>query len=155
MFEHKRQPVLPRAKFVHRLTRSLGLACVVAAVSLAGGTLGYCHFGELGFIDGFLNAAMILTGMGPVDRMTTDGGKLFAGFYALYSGMAFLTMMAVLVAPFAHRMLHRLHAETESDEEREEDGPNDGADAQANGADAQADGDDADEVTKRKKAKKR
>src|SRR4051794_23951171 len=112
LFEHRTEPVLSRAKFVHRMTRSLGLAVVIAAVSLGAGTLGYCHFANLGYVDGFLNASMILTGMGPVDRMTTTGGKLFAGIYALYSGMAFLTMMAVLVAPFAHRMLHRFHAAT-------------------------------------------
>jgi tetrahydromethanopterin S-methyltransferase subunit B len=78
------------------------------------GTFGYCYFGSLDWADGLLNAAMILTGMGPVDRMTTTAGKLFATFYALYSGIAFLTMMAILIAPILHRFLHKFHLDEES-----------------------------------------
>ena len=76
------------------------------------GTIGYRVTGrELGWLDAFLNASMILTGMGPVDRMTSDAGKLFAAAYALYSGVAFLGVMGILVAPWAHRLLHRFHVE--------------------------------------------
>ena len=75
------------------------------------GSAGYAYFGELGWVDALLNAAMILTGMGPVDRMVTTSGKLFAAFYALYSGIAFLSMMAIIIAPILHRFLHRLHLE--------------------------------------------
>lgn len=121
MFERHREPLITRSEFVRRMVRTVVVAALVAAVSLGLGTVGYCYFADLDAIDGFLNASMILTGMGPVDRMETTGGKLFAGIYALYSGIAFLTMMAVLVAPITHRMLHRFHAATELDEERDED----------------------------------
>jgi hypothetical protein len=93
----------------------------IAVVSLAIGMAGYCYYGELGWLDGLLNAAMILTGMGPVDRMATSGGKLFASFYALYSGVAFLSMSAVLTAPIFHRIIHKFHLEEEGD-----DGPKPG-----------------------------
>ena len=83
------------------------------AVSLLFGSAGYYYFGKLPWIDALLNAAMILTGMGPVNRMTTLGGKLFATFYALYSGVAFLTMMSVVLAPLVHRMLHKFHLDEE------------------------------------------
>jgi hypothetical protein len=71
----------------------------------------------VGWVDGFLNASMILTGMGPVDRMETTPGKLFAAFYALYSGLAFLTMVAVLITPIYHRFIHNFHLECEGREE--------------------------------------
>lgn len=96
------------------------MAALIACVSLVIGTGGYCYFGNLAPVDGFLNAAMILTGMGPVDRMETSAAKIFSGLYALYAGMAFLTIMAVVMAPLAHRMLHRFHAATEEDEEQSE-----------------------------------
>ena len=97
------------------MLRSLGGVSGIAAVSLLLGTVGYCYFGDLDAIDGLLNASMILTGMGPVDRMTTRGGKLFAAFYALYSGIAFLSMTAVLTAPIFHRVMHKFHLEEDPD----------------------------------------
>lgn len=113
--EQKDQPLAPLPRFYYRLGRNFLVSLGVVAFSLALGTLGYHFFGQVGWVDGFLNAAMILTGMGPVDRMETTGGKLFAAFYALYSGLAFLTMMALLVTPVYHRLIHRFHLETADD----------------------------------------
>ncbi len=101
----------PRRRFVRRLLRSGGIASTLVAGSLAIGTLGYHLFGRLAWIDAFLNASMILTGMGPVDPMVSTAGKIFAALYALFSGVAFLTIVAVLFAPMVHRFLHRFHLE--------------------------------------------
>jgi hypothetical protein len=97
--------------FVQRMLRSAGIAGGLVFGSLGLGALGYHLCGGLPWLDSLLNAAMILTGMGPVDTMQSTAGKLFAIFYALYSGVAFLTMVAVLFAPLLHRMLHRFHLE--------------------------------------------
>jgi hypothetical protein len=118
MFEHHKAPLLPREAFLRRMLRFAALSGLLVAVSLAIGAAGYHWLGELGWIDATLNAAMILTGMGPVDRMPSDGGKLFAAAYALYSGVAFLTMAAVLFAPVVHRFFHLLHLEIEGEEPR-------------------------------------
>ena len=107
--EKKNQPLAPFAVFIRRLARNFLVSSGIVVFSLTLGTAGYCYFGEMRAVDGFLNASMILTGMGPVDKMTTDAGKLFSAFYALYSGLAFLTMVAVLLAPLYHRFLHRFH----------------------------------------------
>jgi len=110
-FEHRRQPLASPAKFRRRLLRhSLGGAALIG-FSLLLGTSGYCGIGNLGFVDGFYNAAMMLTGMGPAtDPEHTPGGlKLFASFYAIYSGVAFLTAVSIVAAPVLHRLLHRLH----------------------------------------------
>lgn len=117
--ERMGQPLAPVKVFFRRLGRNFLATLGVVAFSLALGTLGYHYFGGVGWIDGFLNAAMILTGMGPVDRMETDAGKLFAAFYALYSGLAFLTMVVVLVTPIYHRLIHRFHLESERDEDHD------------------------------------
>lgn len=121
--ERMGQPLAPVTVFFRRLGRNFLATLGVVAFSLALGTLGYHYFGGVGWIDGFLNASMILTGMGPVDRMETPGGKLFAAFYALYSGLAFLTMVVVLVTPIYHRLIHRFHLETERDDQRRPDPP--------------------------------
>ena len=116
MFEKKDEPLLPPAAFVFRLGRSFGVTLLIVAVSLLMGSAGYHHFGNLSWIDALLNAAMILTGMGPVDHMPTTAGKLFSTFYALYSGTAFLTIMAVILAPLIHRLLHRFHLDEDEDD---------------------------------------
>ena len=77
------------------------------------GTFGYSYFLQMPLIDGLINAAMILTGMGPVDKMETTAGKLFATVYALYSGLAFLSMVAIIIAPIYHRFLHQFHLDEE------------------------------------------
>ncbi len=115
MFEHRKAPLLPRQAFAARLARTAAVAIGLVAGSLAIGAAGYHACGGLAWIDALLNAAMILTGMGPVNAMTTPGAKLFAAGYALFSGVAFLTVVAVLVAPVVHRFLHHFHLETEED----------------------------------------
>ena len=113
MFEHKTDPLLPRFAFLMRLRNSLFVSIAILIVSLGFGSAGYHYFGGLPWVDALLNASMILTGMGPVDAMATTAGKLFSAFYALYSGIAFLTLMAVLLAPFLHRLMHKFHLEEE------------------------------------------
>ena len=110
MFERKSDPLLNNDAFLIRLIKSFGVTILIVAASLMLGSAGYHYFGKnMSWVDAMLNAAMILTGMGPVDRMETDGGKLFATFYALYSGIAFLSMIAVTLAPLLHRLLHHFH----------------------------------------------
>lgn len=106
---HKRLP--PRHVFALRLLRNLAYVSALIAVSLALGAAGYHEFAGLAWLDATLNAAMILTGMGPVDPLTTPAAKIFGIVYALFSGVAFLTMVAMLLAPAAHRLFHRLHLE--------------------------------------------
>ena len=109
MYEHRAERVLPRKAFLWRLARHVGVGLAVVAASLFGGMLGYAHFERLGWLDAFLNAAMLMGGMGPVESPATPGGKLFAGFYALYCGMVFLIFASIILAPVVHRLLHRFH----------------------------------------------
>ena len=111
MFEHKSKALLPRRKFYQRIALSTGIVVGIVVFSLFMGSAGYHYFAGLPWIDALLNASMILTGMGPVDPVKTTAAKLFATFYALYSGIAFLTMMAILMAPLLHRFLHKFHLE--------------------------------------------
>ncbi len=115
MFEHYQRPLLNRRKFVSRQIRYLIFSLVILIFSIGIGLVGYHVFGKLSWIDSFLNASMILTGMGPVDHLDSNDGKLFAAFYALFSGVAFLTFVAVLFAPIYHRFLHRFHLSVEDD----------------------------------------
>jgi hypothetical protein len=93
------------------------IGATVIGACLALGVVGYHVFARLSWLDSLLNASMILTGMGPVNPMTTTGAKLFASFYALFSGVAFITTIGVLLAPAVHRFLHRFHLELASDDE--------------------------------------
>lgn len=111
MFEHHKEPLLPRQEFVRRVLRYAAGALLLVAVSWLIGTLGYRGFENLGWIDAMLNAAMILGGMGPVSELHTTAGKLFASFYALFSGIVFLVAVGVLLAPILHRLFHRFHLE--------------------------------------------
>ena len=110
MYERHGEPLLPRHRFWQRVTRHGLLSFAIVAGSLLIGTIGYCAAAGLPWIDALLNASMILTGMGPVATLTTTGAKLFAAAFALYSGLVFVTVSAIVVAPFAHRILHQLHA---------------------------------------------
>jgi hypothetical protein len=116
MFEGKGDPLISTRRFAARMLRSVGLMLLVATGSLLVGAYGYHVTGHMPWIDAFLNASMILTGMGPVDRMTTTPGKLFASWYALYSGITFISMIGVVVAPVLHRIVHRFHIEEGDDE---------------------------------------
>jgi hypothetical protein len=115
MFEHHRSPLLPAAAFVRRMARFAASSGLIVSGALALGVAGYHGVAGLPWVDALLNAAMILTGMGPVDRMDTSAAKLFAAAYALFSGVAFVTTVAVLFAPLVHRFFHRLHLELEDD----------------------------------------
>ncbi len=110
-FEHRAQPVLPKRQFLLRLTRSGLVALVLLLVSLIVGMIGYRIFERLSWIDAFLNASMLMGGMGPVNTPATFEGKLFAGLYALYCGLAVILVAGIILAPVAHRILHRFHVE--------------------------------------------
>ena len=111
MYEHRSHPLLSRAKFARRVFRHLLLALLAIGVALGIGVIGYYCIGGLSWIDSVLNASMILGGMGPVDPLHSSAAKLFASFYALFSGLAFIGIASLMVAPFAHRLLHRFHIE--------------------------------------------
>jgi hypothetical protein len=111
MYEHRSEPLLPRQLFIRRLFRHGLIGAAVIACSLAIGILGYRLSAGFSWLDSLLNASMILGGMGPVNPLTTTAGKLFASFYALFAGIAFLATVGILIAPIAHRILHRLHME--------------------------------------------
>jgi len=111
MFEHRSRPLVPPRVYILRQLRFFLASQVFVAASLAVGTWGYMHFAGQAAIDAFLNASMILAGMGPIGDLPNDDAKLFASFYALYSGIALLTTVAVILAPLVHRMLHALHLE--------------------------------------------
>ena len=113
-YESKQQPVLSRSRFIRRMAKSLAAATILAGISLLGGMLGYRYFEGMAWIDAFANASMILSGMGPLAPLQTWGGKLFAGLYALYSGLALIFATGIIIAPIVHRVLHRFHLETES-----------------------------------------
>lgn len=107
----KQRNILPPRDFAKRMFRFFLISIGMISISLLIGILGYHYFADLGWIDSILNASMILTGMGPVDRLVTNGAKIFASFYALFSGVAFLTTIAVFLSPLLHRLLHVLHIE--------------------------------------------
>ena len=109
MFEHKSQPVASRSAFIKRMAAVFGLATGMIAVALGLGVWGYHRFAGLSWIDALLNAAMILGGMGPVDRLVTTGAKLFASAYAIFSGLVFISVMGVVLAPVIHRIIHKFH----------------------------------------------
>lgn len=113
-YEHHAEPLLSRPAFQRRLWVHSAVAAVVIAGALLLGVFGYHFFEGLAWIDSLLNASMILGGMGPVDILHTPAGKLFASFYALFSGIAFIATAGIMIAPVAHRLLHRLHLEQEA-----------------------------------------
>ena len=115
MYESRTKPLLSRRAFFRRLARHSAVSSVLVLGSLALGAAGYHLTEGMAWLDAILNAAMILTGMGPVTPVRHVAGKLFATFYALYSGVAFLGIAGLLVAPVAHRLLHSLHVDEEDE----------------------------------------
>ena len=114
-YEHRSQPLLPMALFLRRVLKHFLVAIGFMAAALFLGILGYHLTEHLSWLDSMLNASMILGGMGPVDAVRTPAGKVFASFYALFSGVVFLVIFGIIIAPIAHRLLHRLHLEAEPD----------------------------------------
>ena len=115
LYEHRGIPPISRARFMRRLAAHVALVAGVLVFSIALGMFGYSRWEALAWRDAFLNAAMLLGGMGPVNAPQTDTGKLFAGFYALYAGLVFIVVSGIVMAPVVHRLLHHFHWEKRSD----------------------------------------
>jgi hypothetical protein len=113
-YERKNQPLLTRRQFARRLAANAAFSVALIAVSLVAGMAGYHHFESQTWVDAFANAAMILSGMGPLGQLNTTSGKIFAGCYALYSGLALILAIGVVIAPIVHRFLHRFHMDADS-----------------------------------------
>jgi hypothetical protein len=109
MYEHHKKPLASRKVFARRLALNGLIGLALLGFSLGIGMLGYHFLEDLSWIDSLLNASMILGGMGPVDPMKTNAGKIFASFYAIYSGVILLASVGILIAPIFHRFLHRFH----------------------------------------------
>jgi hypothetical protein len=109
MYENKRQRVIPRQNFVRRMALTIALSAAIAAVALMVGVLGFHFIAAVPWIDALHNASMILGGMGPVAEMKTDAAKLFSSAYALFCGLVFIGVVAVMLAPVMHRVLHKFH----------------------------------------------
>jgi hypothetical protein len=107
MYESRHRPLIPIRSFVQRVMWHLFIGCSIIFLSLLVGMYGYHHFEEMDWINAYENAAMILSGMGPVDNLHTEKGKIFAGTYALFSGIIFLIVIAIFIAPLFHRFFHK------------------------------------------------
>jgi hypothetical protein len=119
MYEHRSKPLLPRRAFYHRLARSFWCGSFILAGSLTIGMIGYHVLENLSWLDAFLNASMILSGMGPVSPIQTAAGKFFAGCYALFSGLMLVASLGVIFAPVFHRFLHKFHLEATREDQSE------------------------------------
>ena len=109
--EHLSQPLLPRSAFVMRMAQQVAVAQILVLFSLVLGMVGFRLTEGLGWLDGFLEAAMLLGGMGPVHAPVTAAGKLFDGVFALYAGLVFIGVGGFILAPLFHRILHKIHVE--------------------------------------------
>jgi len=118
MYEKHYEPLLSRAKFIIRLLSHLLTGFGILVISLGIGVVGYHGYEHLSWLDSLLNASMILGGMGPVNPIQSDGGKWFASFYALFSGMIFLGVFGITIAPVIHRLLHLMHLEEKEPKEK-------------------------------------
>jgi hypothetical protein len=116
-FERRRQPLVTRRSFVRRLLFAVVLSAVLLAIWTVVGMIGYHAIAGLGWVDAFLNSAMIVGGMGPVDVLNNQPAKVFAGFYAILSGVIFLSVFGLLIGPVFHRFMHRFHLDTDEREE--------------------------------------
>jgi hypothetical protein len=111
MYEHKKQPVVPIKTFYQRILKNILIALFIMAVCLAIGVAGYHYTDNIPWIDAVHNASMILSGMGPVVAIKSEGGKIFSSAYALFSGVVFLSIVGFILAPAIHRIFHRLNHE--------------------------------------------
>ncbi len=116
MFEKRNERLLPMNVFIARLVRSIIIGLLAIIIALGMGMQGYHYYEKMSWVDAFVNASMILSGMGPVSTLVTNGGKIFAGFYALFSGLAFILIMGIIFAPIIHRIFHKFHLD---DKERD------------------------------------
>lgn len=110
-FEYRDKPLASAPRFAFRMLGNIVFALIIVAVALGAGMYGYHQLENLSWVDSFLNAAMILGGMGPVNPMTTEAGKIFAGSYALFAGLLFVLLSGVVLAPVLHRVLHAIHVD--------------------------------------------
>jgi hypothetical protein len=120
MFEHHHEPLLPRRLFLRRVAKYALVAFGLVLFSLVVGMVGYWVFEGYSWVDSFLNAAMLMGGMGPVGTLHTDGGKVFAGIYAMYCGLIELVAIGIFAAPIFHRFLHHFHLEGEHQQETQQ-----------------------------------
>jgi hypothetical protein len=117
MYESSGSKLAPVRVFRRRILKAISIAFVIFSISLIIGILGYHHFGNLRWVDSFNNAAMILGGMGPVDPLDNNAAKIFAGCYALFSGVTFLVGMGVVLTPLLHRFLHKFHLDLDGEDD--------------------------------------
>lgn len=111
MYEHKSLPLAPTRVYYKRVAKNFSIAISVIFICLCIGIVGYHYTANIGWLDSLHNASMILSGMGPVATIETVGGKWFSSFYALFSGVIFITNIGIIIAPIAHRFIHRFHIE--------------------------------------------
>ena len=111
MFEHRTSPLLPRRAFINRMIFSASLGAGISITTLLVGMVGYHLLESMPWPDAFANASMILAGMGPLGNLNTTAGKIFAGCYALFCGLIFVTIVTILIAPLFHRFIHKFHLE--------------------------------------------
>jgi hypothetical protein len=109
MLEHRHEPLLPLSAFLLRLVHSFAIGLLAISLALLIGMIGYHFFEKMPWIDAFANASMILSGMGPLSPLYTTAGKIFAGFYALFSGLSFIFIIGVMFTPIIHRLYHQFH----------------------------------------------
>ena len=112
IFENGRQPVITRRRFISRMLIAISLWLALTVIGLLIGIAGYAKFEGMSIVDAYVNAAMILSGMGPIGELKTTAGKLFAGTYAIFSGLIIVIATGFILAPIFHRVLHRFHVET-------------------------------------------
>ena len=115
MFEKRYESLMPSHQFILRVIRSIIIGLLIIVFAELVGMIGYHVFEDMGWVDAFVNAAMILSGMGPLTPLNTVGGKIFAGFYALFSGLAFILIVGIIFAPIVHRFFHRFHLDVDTD----------------------------------------
>ena len=120
LFEHKHEELAPLGVFVKRVFASLGIAICLIGLALMIGIVGYHWLGGFNWVDSLLEASMILGGMGPVNKLANDHVKVFASFYALFSGLIFIAVMGVVLSPIVHRFLHKFHLDEEGEEDADE-----------------------------------